>query len=325
MLLKRFILIVILLSLALAGCSGAPQAKKSYTVGVMVEIPWLAAIFDSFKVHMAELGYVEGQNITYIYNPNAGPDQAAFDAEAQRLMQQKVDMFFTVGTLTTQAAKKAVEGTDIPVLFTPVINPVGEGVVADIRRPGGNVTGVQVVDQAAKGLEWLLKVVPGARHVYIPYSPVDVISLSIVEGLRQSTAQLGVEFLPSEVADFREMVSKVETLPENTVIYLIVPLPSLEPGVEDLGKLALERKIPLGTYNRVIGIAPFPIVDFSVDVSEEAKQGANMADRILKGVKPADMPVETAEYFLNIDLKQAKAFGVQVPDEILRQARTIVR
>ncbi|HDQ71298.1 MAG TPA: hypothetical protein ENN19_04270, partial [Chloroflexi bacterium] len=301
------------------------EQAKTYTVGVMIEIPWLTPIYDNFKIHMADLGYVEGENITYIQNIDAGLDLATFEREANNLREQGVDLIFCMGTLPTQAAKSAVEGTDIPVLFTPVINPVQEGVVDSIANPGGNVTGVQVVDQSPKGLEWLTKILPGTEQVYVPYNPADGISTPIIESLRQAAPALGIELLPGEANSIDEMLATVRELPEGAAIFLVVPLPSLEPGVEALGQIALERNIPIGTYNRLINDPPHPIFTFSVDVSEEAKQGARLADRIFRGSDPATLPVETAEYFLTINIQQAETLGLEIPDTVLRQASSIVR
>jgi len=324
MLRKKFLLACVVLGLLLTACGGS-DGPKTYTVGVMVELPWLVSIYDNFKSSMAELGYVEGENITYIHEVEAGSDLATFEDEANRLREQGVDMIFTVGTLTTVAAKNAVEGTDIPVLFTPVINPIGEGIVESVRRPGGNVTGVQVVDQSPKALEWLLKVAPEATKVYVPYNPADEVTAPIVDNLHNAVPELGIELLPGEASSVEEMLTTVKSLPEGTVIFLVVPMPSLEPGVEELGQLALERNIPVGVYNRLINDPPFPVVTFSVDVSEEAKQGARMADQIFKGAEPATLPVETAEYFLTINLKKAQEIDLQIPDDVLRQADTVVR
>ncbi len=321
---KKLFVLFFALSLILSSCGASKP--QSYTVGVIVEISWLSPIVDHFKTTMTELGYVEGENITYLYNPEVGPDQAAFDAEAQRLMEQKVDIFFTVGTLTTKAAKKAVEGTDIPVVFTPVINPVEEGVVASIANPGGNVTGVQIIDHSPKGLEWALKIAPQTKHVYMPYNPADSISMMIVNGgMLEAIDQLGVELMPSEVTSVDEMLARVDTLPEDTIIYLLSPLSSLEGGLEQLSQAAKERGVPVFSTNREIGASPFPVANYTVTFAGEAQQGANMVDRILKGQKPADMPVETAEYYLDIDLASAEAYGVHIPDEIVKQANVVIR
>lgn len=320
---KKLFVLFFALSLILSSCGASKP--QSYTVGVIVEINWLSPIVDHFKSTMTELGYVEGENITYLYNPEVGPDQAAFDAEAQRLMEQKVDIFFTVGTLTTKAAKKAVEGTDIPVVFTPVINPVEEGVVASIANPGGNVTGVQIVDRSAKALEWALKIAPDTKYVYIPHNPADTITMMVLQGITDSLPQFKVELAPgSEVNSIDEMLAAVETLPEDTIIFLPSPLSSLEPGLEQLSEAAKKQGVPVFGSNRG-GSALYLVSDYTVTFAGEAEQGAAMVNRILKGASPAETPVETADSFLFINLNAAQAYGVTISDEIIKQANTIIR
>ncbi|MBV6400399.1 MAG: hypothetical protein CNIPEHKO_00684 [Anaerolineales bacterium] len=320
---KKLFVLFFALSLILSSCGASKP--QSYTVGVIVEISWLSPIVDHFKTTMTELGYVEGENITYLYNPEVGPDQAAFDAEAQRLMEQKVDIFFTVGTLTTKAAKKAVEGTDIPVVFTPVINPVEEGIVASIANPGGNVTGVQIVDRSAKALEWALKIAPDTKYVYIPHNPADTITTMVLQGITDSLPQFKVELAPgSEVNSIDEMLAAVETLPEDTIIFLPSPLSSLEPGLEQLSEAAKKQGVPVFGSNRG-GSALYLVSDYTVTFAGEAEQGAAMVNRILKGASPAETPVETADSFLFINLNAAQAYGVTISDEIIKQANTIIR
>jgi putative ABC transport system substrate-binding protein len=92
---------------------------------------------------MEHLGYVEGKNVTYIYHGVLEPDPQVIAREVKSLMDQKVDLFLTLGTLPALAAKKAIQGTNIPVVFAPSLNPVQEGIVESLSRPGGNVTGIQ--------------------------------------------------------------------------------------------------------------------------------------------------------------------------------------
>ncbi len=324
MLCKQLGIVFIVLCLVLAGCGGTPK-PKTYTIGVIVEVFWLEPVFEHFKEHMAELGYVEGQNTTYLYDPDVEPDQAAFDAEAVRLVEQKADLLFTVGTATTKAAKKAVEGTNIPVVFTPVINPVVEGVVDSLAHPGGNVTGVQIVDRSAKALEWALKIAPDAKHIYIPNNPADPVSVTVLKDVYAAIPQLGIELLPSEVSSVAEMLAVLETLPEDTLIFLISSTASLDAGTEQLCKRAQELGVPLFMSNRGVDSSLMAVANYTVSIAEEAKQGARMADRILKGAKPSDTPVETAEYFLIINLKNAQAIGLEISDDVLAQASTIIR
>ncbi|MFN8403079.1 MAG: ABC transporter substrate binding protein [Anaerolineales bacterium] len=160
----------------------------------------------------------------------------------------------------------------------------------------------------------------------MPYNPADVVTMTIVNsGVMDAFSQLGVELLPSEVGSVDEMLARVDTLPEDTIIYLLSPLSSLEGGLEQLSQRAKEHGVPVFSTNREVGVSPFPVANYTVTFAGEAQQGANMVDRVLKGQKPADMPVETAEYFLDIDLKSAAAYGIAISDEIIKQANVIIR
>lgn len=324
MITKRIMLVLLAASLLLTSCG---QAKpKTYTIGIMMELAWLSPAYEGFKTSMTDLGYVEGENVTYIYNDSVtGGDQAAFDAEAERLVEQKVDLIFAIGTMPTKAAKAAVEGTDIPVVFDPVINPVEEGVVQSIANPGGNVTGIQVVNRAEKGLEWALKIMPNTKYVYIPYNPDDQFIVSIMKALFDGVPQQGVELLPaSAVTTPEQMAAAVETLPDDTIIFIGLLSANLEAGLDKLVEQADKYNVPIFSTGRG-GSSTFPVSDYTTTFAGQAEQGALMVDRIFKGAKPADTPVETAEYYLFINLKAAKSYNVEVSDDILKQANNIVR
>ena len=148
----RRALCLLLSGMLLTACGGAAPAR-TYNIGVLSYSPTLGQVFEGFKAQMAALGYEEGKNVTYIYHNALEPGPQALEREVKRLMDQKVDLFLTTGTRPTLAAKKAVEGTNIPVVFAPVIMPVKEGIVESLSRPGGNVTGVQNGDTIPKALE----------------------------------------------------------------------------------------------------------------------------------------------------------------------------
>src|SRR5262245_14882327 len=131
----RRVLCLMLTGLLLTACGG-PTPAKTYIIGVVNYVPSLDPVFEGFKARMSELGYMEGKNVTYIYHGVLKPDPQVIEGEVKVLMNQKVNLFLTMGTPTTLAAKKATKGTAIPVVFAPVINPVQEGVVESITRPG---------------------------------------------------------------------------------------------------------------------------------------------------------------------------------------------
>jgi putative ABC transport system substrate-binding protein len=313
---------VVVLSLLLTACGGATQAK-TFTIGAVNYFPLLDPIFDGFKAGMADLGYVEGENVTYIYNGTMEPDPQVIDREIESLLAQDVDLIFTIGTLPTLRAKQAVEGTDIPVVFAPVINPVEEGVVESIRHPGGNVTGIQNGTIIPKALEWLLKIVPEATKVYVPYNPVDKVSVTSAALLLEAAFTLGVELVLDVVDTPEEVVAAIETLPGDVVIF-IVPVPNIEPRISDIIKVATERGIAAGSTN-VHHVEAGALVAYGPDFLPMGEQAARLADQALRGTDPADLPVETAEYFLTINLQAAEALGLNIPDEMLEQADTIIR
>ena len=185
----------IVLVLLLTACNGKPKTK-TYTIGVVNPSSNQEETIKGFKEGMTELGYVEGKNVTYIY---AGPVSAdKLDAVAQDLVKAKVNLILAITTSATQAAQKATAGTDIAVVFIPVTDPVGAGVVASLTKPGGNTTGVTYTTQEGKRLEWLLQVAPTIKHVYIVYNPKDQSPVLALKTVSETAARLGVELITRE-------------------------------------------------------------------------------------------------------------------------------
>jgi putative ABC transport system substrate-binding protein len=239
------------------------------------------------------------------------------------MLTQNVDLLFTLGALPTARAKQAVESTNTPVVFAPVIDPVGQGIVESLLHPRGNLTGVQRGNTIPKSLEWLLTLVPGTTRIYVPYCPEDEVSVASIAPLREAAATLKVELVLDEVSSSEEVTTAIETLPESTAIFF-VPMPSLEPRVNELIETATECKIAtasLEPYHLETGV----LVTNDINLFSIGKQVARLADQVLRGVAPADLPVETGEIFLGINLKTAKAIGLYIPDEILEQADIIIR
>ncbi len=317
---KRFLFVFFAFSLVLTACANGASKAKTYKIGAVNYLAGLEPAYEGLKAGLGELGYEEGKNTVYIYHGITEPTPVELEAEIKALLDENVNMLFTMGTLPAQVAKQVVAGTSIPVIFAPLIDPVGEGVVDSISRPGGNVTGVQNANRAAKALEWLIKIAPETKTVCVFYNSHDEVSLTALHPLPETAAQLGVALTPIEVQTPEEAMRAVPTLPEDASI-LIVPTPTLA-NMDSVKKLALERRIPIGAYDQGPANVLF---SFSVDWYLQGKQASRLAAQVLKGVKPADLPVETAESYLTINLKQANEIGFEFSDEILTQAHTILR
>jgi putative ABC transport system substrate-binding protein len=317
----RRALCLMLTGLLLTACGGTTPAK-TYTIGVVNYVQVLDPVFVGFKTQMAALGYVEGKNVTYIYHGVLEPDPQVIGGEVKRFIDQKVDLLLSLGTLPALAAKKAVEGTNIPVVFAPVVNPVGEGIVESLSRPGGSVTGVQNGDTLPKALEWLHKIVPQATQIHVMYHPKDQVAQTSIKPLPALAPSLGVELVLNEVRSPEEAISAITTLPKDAAIFL-VPTPSLEP-LSALIEVAVQHGIAVGANNPAY-LKAGGVVIYAADFFAIGQQAARLADQSLKGTKPAVLPVETAEYSLRINLQAATAIGLDIPDEFLSQADMVMR
>jgi putative ABC transport system substrate-binding protein len=318
-----FILIgAVLLGMVLAACDN--EKSRTYSVGVLNVAPDLDESLVGFKEGMTGLGYIEGKNIRYLYD---GPtmEMSKLSAAAQKLLAAKVDMILTITTPATLAAKEATAGIGLPVVFAVVTDPVGAGIVESLRQPGGNITGVTFGIQEARRLEWLVRIAPEIKRIYVPFNRKDkspVIALKIV---RNAAAKLGVELITREVHDSETLEDAVMNIPAEADAVFLLPDSYIGTRVSDFVATATKRNLPFSVAN-IMDVKNYHILtSFGFDQHLCGKQTARLADQIFKGTGPADLPVETAEFYLAINLKAAKAIGLTIPDEILRQADVIIR
>ncbi len=301
-------------------CGG--QAQKPFTIGIVAESPAIAPILESFKASMTELGYVEGKDVTYIYASPVGSGVEAIDGEIKNLLAQKVDLLLVTGLVPTQQAKQAVAGTNTPVVFALASGVVELGLVESISHPGGNLTGIQAGYEIPKALEWLVKITPNAKKIYVPYNPADGASVGFLAIVDKSASQLKVELVPGEVSSTEEAVAAIESLPTDINAIFSVPSPTLDPRNAELSQAAIKRGLPTGSF---VPMDEATLLTLAIDFAATGKQAARLAHQIRQGVKPADLPVETADFFLTINLKTAQAIGLDIPDTTLRQADKVIR
>jgi putative ABC transport system substrate-binding protein len=308
--------------MALTACSN--KKGGTYTVGVINALPTLDQTLAGFKKGMTELGYIEGETIHYVYN-GATADMDKLSASAQALLAAKVDLILSITTPATLAAKQATDGIGLPVVFSVVTDPVGSEIVESMQHPGGNITGVAFGFQEARRLEWLVRIAPDIRQIYIPFNPKDKSPVLALKMARNAAAKLGVELIIREVHDPEMLNNAVFNIPAEADAVFLLPDSLLTTRLTDLVTAANKRNLPTSAANIRTVQSNHVLTSFGKDPSLAGKQAARMADQIFKGAGPADLPVETAEFYLAINLKVAKIIGLTVPDAILRQAHLIVR
>jgi putative ABC transport system substrate-binding protein len=311
-----FVLFIVT-SLLLTACDGG---QKTYTVGVVNFTPSLDGIVEGFKEGMTEFGYLEGENITYLYEGATGRIET-LDSVAQGLVEADVDLILSITTPPTQAAQRATAGTDIPVVFVPVTDPVGAGIVDSLRNPGGNITGITFGIQETRRLEWLIQVVPTIEDIYIPYNPEDRSAVLALEMASAAAPELGVELITRGVRTPEEIMAAIEDIPEEADAIFFLPDSLM--GVHAAKFVTLQ--LPTSAADPTSMKAFDMLTSYGIDITAAGKQAARLADQIFQGIKPTDLPIETAEFYLAINLKAAEAIGLDISDEILLQADIIVR
>jgi putative ABC transport system substrate-binding protein len=308
----------------LATCSRSQkESERHFTIGLVTNNPNGMRNVQGFRDGMAELGYVEGQNVTYVF---AGEPTSAdqLDAVLQEMVEQEVDLIFTAGTPTGVAAHRVTEGADVPVVFGVIADPVAAGVMTDLTRPGGNMTGVRLSENQARRLELLLEIAPGSRRIFVPYDPNDAASSSAVAQVSELAPSLGVEIVEGTARNNDEVTELLANIPEDVDAIFMVPGTTVNQRLSDLLAVALARMLPVSGPS-TIQVEQEALTTYGFVHHKVGEQAAHIADQILKGADPGTLPVETAEFFLAVNLNTAQAIGLEIPYDILQQAEVIIR
>jgi putative ABC transport system substrate-binding protein len=281
-------------------------------------------LLEAFRQGLRELGYVEGQNVALESRFGDGkPDQIhRFAAE---LVGLKIDILVTSGTPATQAAKQATR--TIPIVMTQLADPVGTGLVASLGRPGGNVTGLttQDADLGGKRLELLLQIVPRVSRLAQLVDETSPGTVLIGKGTRAAAASVGVKLQSLGVRDPGELDRAFAAMKDARAGALIVESSSmLFAWRERLAELALKNRLPTMFAQRQYAEAG-GLTAYSADFSDPYRRAATFVDKILKGAKPADLPVEQpTKWVFVINLKTAKALGLTIPQSVLLRADEVI-
>jgi putative ABC transport system substrate-binding protein len=318
---------VVTVALLLSGCS---QAPKTYRVGVLSGLSFVANITDGLKAKMTELGYVEGKNITYDVQATDF-DLAKYKSILQKFVADKVDVIFVFPTEATMEAKAATQGTNIPVVFDFCLIE-GMGIVDSVRAPGGNITGVRYPgpDIAAKRFEIMHELVPQAKRMLIPYQKGYPIVTPQLEALRPVAQAAGVTLVELPADNTADLEAQLQARAQSAdigfdvILFVAEPLTVTPDAFAVLGKFAAEHKVPIGGalmsvggYDSVFGV--------NVDNIAVGKQAAPLIDKVFKGISAGTIPVVSAENYIQINYKAAQNLGLTVSEGLLNQANEVIR
>lgn len=307
----------------------AQPAKRTPVVGVLgtnpPTTPFGAHVWSGFALGLSERGWVEGKNVRIERRWSDGRAER-FPELAAELVRLGVDLLFTA---TSQATKAAMDATDsIPIVFVVVADPVGAGFVKSLASPGGNVTGVtnQFGDIAGKWLQLAKDVKPGLRHIGIMWNPADPGSALSFKDSQSAFARLGINLTSVPIKAPDDFGTALDTISRERPGFLIVhPSPVIFRQRQRIGDFAVQQRIPTGTGTRAGAEDGSFLLSYGPDVADILRQGARYVDRVLKGARPADLPVEQPTRFeLVINLKTAKAIGLTIPQSLVQQADLVI-
>ena len=313
------------------GLLAAPLAAEAQPAGKLPRIGFLfsgasgpAREVDIFRQGLRDLGYIEGQNIAIEYR-FAGGQVERLPELAAELVRLKPDVIVAPYTPPALAAKRAT--STIPIVFAVVADAVGAGLIANFARPGRNITGLtsSSAELGGKRLELLKEVVPKASRVAVLYNPADRSNVLVLKQLQESAPTLALTLQPLEVREPREFEGAFLAMTRERAHAMFGT-----PGVltfehtKVLVDLAAKRRIPAMWGHRQF-VDAGGLMSYAVNVYDQIRQTAVYVDKILKGAKPADLPVEQPTKFeLVINLKTAKALGLTIPPSLLQRADQVI-
>jgi putative ABC transport system substrate-binding protein len=307
--------------------AAAQQAGKVPRIGFLgVTSPSdRPSLLDAFRQGLRELGWVEGQNIAIDYRYAEGRLDRLPDLAAE-LVRLKVDIIVSFGTQGVTAARNATE--TIPIVMIAVRDPVGTGLIASLAHPGGNVTGVSGspgLEIVAKQLELLKETVPKIRRVAILSNPTNAYHQLAIKEVTVAARSLGVRLQLLEARGPAEFDGAFAAMAaERVEALLVVSDVIFNNHRARLADLAARSRLP-AAYGVRESVEAGGLMSYGTSFLDLHRRSAAYVDKILKGVRPADLPVEQPTKFeLVINLKTARALGLTIPQSLLRQADQVI-
>jgi putative ABC transport system substrate-binding protein len=322
--LGAFVLALLLLSLAEPLATNAQPSGKVYRIGMLERTSPVrnAANLDSFRRGLRELGYVEGRNFVIEYRSAEGRDER-FAALATELVRLKVDLIVTRGTAATLAAKNAT-GT-IPVVIAGIGDPVAQGIVASLARPGANVTGVSplVTETYPKRVELLRALVPKAARIAALFNMGNPANPPEWKEVEMAARSLGMQTQLLDVRKREDLAPAFDAAVRQRADGLVV-------GIDTVTQANRRHIVELAATHRMPAIYATSEFDgglaaYGVNYADVYRHAASFVDRILKGAKPADLPMEQpTKLELVLNLKTAKSLGLTIPPSLVLQADRVI-
>jgi putative ABC transport system substrate-binding protein len=304
------------------------QAGKVYRIGILTNKasdPAEARLWQAFRSGLREHGWIEGQNILIEFRAAEG-NTARLPELAADLVRLNVDLIVARASIWVQPAKEAT--SSIPIVFLVHADPVGTGHVASLARPGGNITGLAVLmtDLAPKMLELLISAVPMAKRIAVLWNPDTPSHAPALKAVEEAGRTLRVQLQPVGARTAAELEGAFAAMGRaRTQAVLVLGTAIFLAERQRVAELAIKHRLPTMSNLEDV-VAAGGLMSYSPNWDDLYRRGAIYVDKILKGAKPADLPVQQATKFeLVINLKTAKALGLTIPPALLGRADEVIQ
>jgi putative ABC transport system substrate-binding protein len=319
-----FVVTITLIILAAAFSADAQQPKKVQRIGFLSS--GSLGSFVAFRQGLRDLGYVEGKNITIEYPKPEGNFTRA-PARAAELLRLKVDVIVTSGATDTRAAKEAT--TTIPIIFLQDPDPIGNGLVTSLARPGGNITGLSSLgaDLSGKRLELLRETLPKLSRLAVLGNSANAGNGIQLRETERAAAALGMQLQYVDILSAKDIETAFrEASKERADAVFVLGFPGSLSERTMLAQHAVKTRLP-AIYPQINYVEDAGgLMSYGTSFADLERRAASYVDKILKGAKPADLPVEQPTKFeLIINLKAAKQIGLTIPPNVLARADKVIR
>jgi putative ABC transport system substrate-binding protein len=315
--------LALMLVLALVVTSGCAK-ETQYKIGLtqFATHPAADAGRQGFKDALKAAGFEEGKNVTYDYQNPEG-DASTEQTIAQKFVNEKVDLIFSFGTRISQQCVNAAKGTNIPVVFCGITDPVAAGLVTSLSsHPNENVTGTSDMIEVKSSVDLILQIVPGVKKLGTIYNAGEVNSVVLVNQLKEACSPLGITVVERTVSTSADVKAAAESLVGQVDAIWVGTDNTVVSGLEALIKVCEDNKIPFFPSDDP-SIKRGGIACLGFDYYDIGYQTGEMAVKILKGTKASDIPAELGKKFsYTVNTKAAERYGVTIPQAILDKALT---
>jgi putative ABC transport system substrate-binding protein len=280
-------------------------------------------VVEGFKEELAARGFREGEEVEFKILPADGRLDA-LDGRLASLMAWKPALVMAASTPTSQAAYRATKASATPLVFAPVTDPISAKIVGSLQRPGEHATGIRLDPSNGLRLQWLLRVDPRVKTIYVPHSSIDASAQASLTQIEDAAKALNISVIARPVLSPADIEQAAREIPPAANAIFLPNDSRIEAQIDLFVATALQHRLPLCPPSG-IQVERGALMTYGFNHRSIGQQAGRLAAEILRGAKPGNLPVETAANILIVNQKTASAIGLNIDDAVLRQAQQVIR